>query len=248
MRIIFLLNKDIHAAYALNLLFKNLKKHQVKIVLSKKVGKKNSLPKELKMLKKHEQPALPSFDRIAQFFGEKIKSYKDINSKTAVKDFQKFAPDLIISIRFGQILKDEIIAVAKHGVINLHSGILPGYRGVLASFWAILNGEKQIGSTLHYIENSKIDDGQIIKINKQKIAKDKSLIFNISSLYKDGTASIIEAINKIEKKQKIKTINPKTLGKANYFSFPGEKEITQFKKILPLYNDADIKMLQRFWK
>lgn len=237
MKIIFLLNQDIHAAYALNLLSKHLKKHEIKIILSKKVGKNNSLPKELTALKKCEQ--LPTSS-----FREQTKSYKNINSKTALRDFKKFAPDLVISIRFGQILKDEIISIPKHGVINLHSGILPAYRGVLASFFAILNGEKEIGSTLHYIENSKIDNGQIIKINKQKIDKNKSLIYNIFSLYKDGATAIADFLNKLENNEKIKTINPKTLGKDNYYSFPNETEVKKFQKLLPLFNDSDIKSLR----
>lgn len=57
-----------------------------------------------------------------------------------MKDFN---PDLFISIRFGKIFKDEIIQVPKFGLINLHSTILPDYRGIMGTLHAIKDKNKK---------------------------------------------------------------------------------------------------------
>ena len=160
MKILLFLNEDIHAATALSLLVPTLRNYEVKIILSKKVGVVDNLSDELKQLKKCEQDgAAEVFLRLAKGLRAEIFSYENVNSENALTDFGAFAPDLIVSIRFRQIFKQTLINIPRCGVINLHSGILPNYRGVLATFWAILNGDKEIGATLHFISDAKIDEG-----------------------------------------------------------------------------------------
>jgi methionyl-tRNA formyltransferase len=66
------------------------------------------------------------------------------------------------SIRFGQIFKPPVIAIPRWGILHLHSGLLPGYRGVLAIFWAMLKRELRSGCTLHYVADATIDTGPIL--------------------------------------------------------------------------------------
>ncbi|HAZ78734.1 MAG TPA: formyl transferase, partial [Porticoccaceae bacterium] len=53
-----------------------------------------------------------------------------LKSPEALSRVAATEPDLILSIRFGLILPQTIIDLPKYGVINLHSGLLPVYRGV----------------------------------------------------------------------------------------------------------------------
>ena len=69
------------------------------------------------------------------------------------------APDLIVSIRYRRILREPAIAIPRHGVLNLHSGVLPNYPGVMATFWALLAGAAALGCTLHRIVDEGIDTG-----------------------------------------------------------------------------------------
>ena len=68
---------------------------------------------------------------IQEDLNSKFEFTENIKSKTSVEKISNFAPQLIISIRFGQILQREIIQIPQFGVVNLHSGILPAYRGVM---------------------------------------------------------------------------------------------------------------------
>lgn len=70
-------------------------------------------------------------------------------------------PDLCFSIYYRNIFSQEYILVPPMGFINVHPSLLPKYRGPVPTLWAILNDEKKVGVTLHYID-SGIDTGDII--------------------------------------------------------------------------------------
>src|SRR4029450_8052707 len=92
--------------------------------------------------------------------------------------------DLFISIRFGLILGTEGLGFPPRGVLNLHSGLLPRYRGVLATFRALLNGDTEIGCTLHWIDSPGIDVGPIVETARTAGAKENSLLWHSLSLYR----------------------------------------------------------------
>jgi methionyl-tRNA formyltransferase len=68
--------------------------------------------------------------------------------------------DLIISIFYGKIIKNEFIQKVKN-IINLHNAPLPKYRGVRPINWALKNKESEHGITIHKISKG-IDNGQIL--------------------------------------------------------------------------------------
>ena len=69
--------------------------------------------------------------------------------------------DLVFSVLHGPIFKKPLIDKVKYGVINLHPAALPFYRGCNSYAHAIMNGEKEYGVTLHYVDEG-IDTGPII--------------------------------------------------------------------------------------
>lgn len=230
MNLLLFLNNDIHSATALELLLSAIKNHKVKIILSQKVGKVDDLPRELLELKNHEKCEFDWREK----FGFEVESYDDVNAENTLENFRKFSPDLFISIRFGQIFKPALIAIPRHGVLNLHSGILPDYRGILATFWAILNGEKIIGTTLHYISDSGIDTGEIIASSKKEVEQNLSLLLNINKLYEGGSTLIAEAIEKISNGEKIPTISQAKFGVGQYFSYPKNSDVKKFLQLMKL--------------
>lgn len=235
MNLLLFLNSDIHSATALRLLSPQLQNHKVKIILSKKVGNVANLPAELLAMKDFEQQGVEEmFLELSEKIGAEINSFANVNSPEALAVFREFSPDLIISVRFGQIFKDALIATSRYGVLNLHSGILPNYRGILASFWAVLNGEEYLGTTLHFVRDAGIDTGDIIAFSRSKINREASLVENINHLYHEGCELISQALTKISRGEKITTIEQKTLGAGNYFSYPNAQDIAKFLPIMRL--------------
>jgi len=127
----------------------------------------------------------------------------------------------------------------KFGVINLHSGELPKYRGVMATFRAMQQQDTEYGTTLHYINDSGIDSGEIISISKQVLDYQRSYLHNTLSLYKKGIEDVVNAITQIENTGKC--VNYPVNLKGNYFSFPAEQELEEFRqKGLTLYEYQDV--------
>lgn len=70
-------------------------------------------------------------------------------------------PDFLLVWSYPMILPKAIIEVPTGGAFNMHGGILPEYRGGHVMQWAIINGEKETGITLHYIDEG-IDTGPVV--------------------------------------------------------------------------------------
>ena len=259
MKILLLANKDIASNLALNYLFQTVgKQHQFKLLLSATVGQSiQKKPHQLVELAFFEQrlfneilfPALqkapsPIIGKFLSFNGFKtlgldVSDIRSINCQEGLRKVNEFAPDLIISIRFGFILQPAIIGVPKFGVINLHSGELPMFRGVMATFRAMLQNDIQCASTVHYISDSGIDSGEIVTISKRILDYRRSYLHNTLSLYKQGINDVVNVVTQIEQTGKCKSYSARSKG--NYFSFPCEQELKDFQQQdLKLYEYQDI--------
>lgn len=81
--------------------------------------------------------------------------------------------DLIVTCRFS-LLPPEIFGRAKWGAVNIHSSLLPRYRGVHPVSWALIGGEKETGVTLHRID-AGVDTGNILEQTAVPIGADDDL-------------------------------------------------------------------------
>lgn len=245
MKIALFVNKDIEANIAYNLLKELLLKHTVRIYYSDNVGKTANKPSSLETLEYFEKEfvfnELPIFTKKNkiipdfEFFDNNFSSFPfkkctDINSETFINEMEVFKPDLFISIRFGKIFKDKIIKVPKKGLINLHSAILPNYRGIMGTLHAIKQQNKTIGCTLHTIPNSGIDTGEIIEIATTKVNFKKSLFWNIIQLYPIGVNLIVKTVNTIEN-DKFPITKKQNLTDGNYFSVPTKSDFNEIENL-----------------
>ena len=85
----------------------------------------------------------------------------DVNSDEFLETLQRTEPDILVSMSYDQIFKKRIINATAIGVINCHAGALPFYRGRNPLNWALLNGERFFGVTVHFIDEG-IDTGDVI--------------------------------------------------------------------------------------
>ena len=138
-----------------------------------------------------------TYPELAAQYDVSVEFLNNINSAEGLAKIKALAPDIMVSVRYGIILKNPLIALAKHGVINLHSGLLPDYRGVMATFWALVNGEKTLASSLHFIDDSSIDTGRIIAHSAFEVQQNKSYLWHVLSLYVGGCELITQAIDSL---------------------------------------------------
>lgn len=84
-----------------------------------------------------------------------------VREEAFIAKLKEMEPDIIIVAAFGQILPEEILSLPKYGCINVHASLLPKYRGAAPIQWCILNGEKETGVTIMYMEKG-LDTGDMI--------------------------------------------------------------------------------------
>ncbi|MDG2502277.1 MAG: formyl transferase [Porticoccaceae bacterium] len=234
MNITVLTNRDLASHIVLTRLVRDLGDHQLSIFISEKVGADHQLPQPLMDLAAFEKRQIAaaelSFDDLARLAGCELQGFADIDNRVngpeGLARICASAPELIISVRFGLIIRDAVIAMPQYGVINLHSGVLPDYRGVMATFRAMLNNEPEIGSTLHFIQDAGVDTGDIISIARVPVQTNKSYLANVLSLYAGGCAQIVETVAEMQSGQVIAS-QPQQ-GPADYYSFPSEDELEAF--------------------
>lgn len=234
MNIAIFTNRDLASHIALTRLVQDLSDHELSIFISEKVGGDYRLPQSLLALNAFEKQQIAkaeySFDDLGKWAGCELQGFADIdnavNGPEGLARIRGSAPDLIISVRFGLIIREEVIAIPKYGVINLHSGVLPRYRGVMATFRAMLNNESNIGSTLHFIQDEGVDTGDIISISQIPLEIDTSYLTNVLNLYAGGCIQILRAVADIQSHHCI-AVHPQQ-GPAGYYSFPSEQELDTF--------------------
>ena len=86
-----------------------------------------------------------------------------------VDQLRALAPDLIVVAAYGQILPQAILDIPKYGCLNVHTSLLPKYRGAAPIQWAILNGEPETGVTIMKM-NAGLDTGDIVAEMRTPIA------------------------------------------------------------------------------
>jgi methionyl-tRNA formyltransferase len=85
----------------------------------------------------------------------------DANASDVVTRVAALAPDFLFSFYCRQMLRAPLLALARRGALNMHGSLLPHYRGRAPVNWAVLNGERYTGATLHYMA-AKPDAGDIV--------------------------------------------------------------------------------------
>lgn len=83
-----------------------------------------------------------------------------------------FNPDVGLCIGYRHLLDADTIAIPTHGWFNIHSSLLPKYKGRAPVNWAILNGETELGATLHVIDET-VDGGDIVAQQRFALAPDE---------------------------------------------------------------------------
>ncbi|MBQ9852876.1 MAG: methionyl-tRNA formyltransferase [Ruminiclostridium sp.] len=116
---------------------------------------------------------------------------------TALETIQGLAPDLIVVAAYGRILPQEILDYPKLGCINVHSSLLPKYRGSAPIHWAILNGDAESGVTIMNVV-LELDAGDIISQAVTPIDPDETVENLHDRLAHMGAKLLVDTVVAIE--------------------------------------------------
>ncbi len=184
MRILFMGTPDI-AAFCLKELLQT--KHEICGVFTradKPVGRKQVL-------------TAPPVKIVAQEHNIPVFQPNTLRNGEAEEIIRNLAPDLCVVVAYGRILPLEILNLPKHGCINLHVSLLPKYRGSAPVQWAVLNGDKETGVSIMFLDEG-MDTGDVLKVAPISIGENETSGELFEKVTEVGAKTLIETIAEIE--------------------------------------------------
>ncbi len=112
-----------------------------------------------------------------------------------IEHLRTFNADLIVVAAYGQLLPQSLLDLPKYGCLNVHTSILPKYRGAAPIQWSIIDGEAETGVTIMKMD-AGLDTGDILTIHKTPIASEDNAATLHDRLAVIGAEALITTIPK----------------------------------------------------
>lgn len=109
--------------------------------------------------------------RAAHELGLNVIQPESVNRDDVMEEIKQTEPDFFVVVAFGQLLREELLAVPKHGPINIHASLLPKYRGSAPIHRSILSGDRTTGITTMFMEKG-MDTGDMLLKSETHIGPD----------------------------------------------------------------------------
>ena len=123
---------------------------------------------------------------------QNIPVYQPLSCRddAVLDELRALAPDVIVVAAYGKILPKALLEIPKIAIINVHSSILPQYRGAAPINWAILNGDEETGVSIQYMVE-ELDAGDILLVKRTAIdpAEDAATLYQRLALLGGEAAS-----------------------------------------------------------
>lgn len=116
-----------------------------------------------------------------------------IRNEEEIELVRRLEFDVIVVAAFGQILPKEILDMPEYGCINVHSSLLPKYRGAAPIQWAVINGDKVSGVTIMKMDEG-LDTGDILLQRKLELAQKETGGSLFDKLAQLGAQLLIETL------------------------------------------------------
>jgi methionyl-tRNA formyltransferase len=121
---------------------------------------------------------------------------EDINSKPVARRLSTLTPDLLLVIAYGQKIGSELLAMPRHGAVNLHASLLPKFRGAAPINWALIQGELETGlSVIAMVE--QMDAGDILGQRATPVEPNETAGELAERLSKLGARLVTEVVREI---------------------------------------------------
>ncbi|MBI5215800.1 MAG: methionyl-tRNA formyltransferase [Ignavibacteriae bacterium] len=120
-----------------------------------------------------------------------------LKDSSFIEQLRALEADIFVVVAF-RILPPEVFRLPKYGAFNLHTSLLPKYRGAAPIQWAIINGEKETGVTTFFLDD-KVDTGNIILQARLPIRENETAGELHDRLSEIGAEIVLHTVRLIEK-------------------------------------------------
>lgn len=118
--------------------------------------------------------------------------------EAVLEQLRALEPDVIVVAAYGKLLPQALLEIPKKAIINVHSSILPQYRGAAPINWAVLNGDRETGVTIQYMA-AELDAGDILLVKKTAIGPEEDAAQLYDRLAVLGGEAASEALALLER-------------------------------------------------
>jgi methionyl-tRNA formyltransferase len=113
-----------------------------------------------------------------------------------LRRFAELAPDVAVTVAYGQILPQRLLDVPRHGFLNAHASLLPAWRGAAPVQWSLIHGDRTTGVTVMQTE-AGLDTGPIRHVVRTDIAPDETaaeLFARLAELSAEALSEALQAL------------------------------------------------------
>ncbi|MDA1263090.1 MAG: formyltransferase family protein [Planctomycetota bacterium] len=167
-----------------------------------------------------------NIELLARNSGIPIFPAMSVNDPEYLERIQALSLDLIVSVAAPEIFRGPLLATARFGCLNIHSGRLPAYRGMMPTFWQMKNGERCVTVTIHQMVE-KIDAGGVVTTCEFALQNNDSLDRVITGTKQAGARLMIETLCKIQDQPP--ESQPLDMTQARYYRFPDPDDVRAFR-------------------
>lgn len=154
---------------------------------------------------------------IAKRYGVKYFRTDSITSETTLTFLKAEKPDLIVTLMH-QIVKGELLTLAPKGIINIHPGLLPEFKGIQPYFWELSEGFGKAGATFHYIEDEGVDTGGIVAQASFRVPPHASVSLTYYLTARSAAEALPQLLERLENGALVSREQDPEAG--SYFRFP----------------------------
>lgn len=145
-----------------------------------------------------------------------------VNDPAFVQSVRSMQVDIIASVAAPERFGPELLALPPLGCINIHSGRLPRYRGMMPTFWQMQQGEPNVTITVHHMAD-KLDAGDVLATSIFPLRARDTLDRVIRETKREGARLIIRTLNEL--RDGCSRPTPLDMREASYFSFPRQSDV-----------------------
>ena len=150
----------------------------------------------------------------------------NINAEDYIGKLRALDLDVVLSVAANQRFGRELLAVPRVACLNVHSALLPQYRGLDGLFWALAHGETQVGVTVH-IMNEDFDDGAIVGQQALAVSPNDTLHSLYFKAIDVGSTLLAHVLDQLD--SGTVDARPNDVSKGSYFSWPDREAAQRFR-------------------
>lgn len=166
-----------------------------RLVASKTYAPKLVITQQDKPVGREHLLTPPPVKTFAEKYGIEVLQPQKLRDQTTIEHIRAWAPDIIIVAAYGKIIPQEIIAIPRYGILNVHTSLLPRHRGASPVHYAILSGDQETGATIMRID-AGLDTGDIVSQKAIAITQHETAETLMRKLAICGADLLIETLPK----------------------------------------------------